>query len=430
MSELIQLDAKGLFLRVLMVLLLLLAVVWSWFLVRWYLGNLMAEYLNVEEDDIQLVTRAVSLAPDDPITHWRLGEFTQKRLPPDRLPLAVSAYERAVSRSPNDYRLWVSYGIALEQVGEVERGEAALRRAVELAPSYAAPRWFLGNLLLRSGLSEQSFIELRQAGEADPELRPQVFNLAWEVYNKDIESLTNSVGSAAETRAEFASYLVTRGRIDDGIRLWNSLTGSEKRNHRSTGETIVKNLIEANQFHAAIEVSNDVVAAGGYRAAVGQILNGSFENDVAHGAGAVFGWQVRSIQPLQIGIDTGRGRNSARSLRLLFQVRTRLDSVHVSQLIPVVPDKQYDLEFYVRTDKLQSAGTPRTEIVDAVSGSVLGVSASVPNGTNEWKPFSVGFKAQSEAVQMRISREPCEDNSVCPIFGTVWYDDFNLKRRN
>jgi hypothetical protein len=30
---------------------------------------------------------------------------------------------------------------------------------------------------------------------------------------------------------------------------------------------------------------------------------------------------------------------------------------------------------------------------------------------------------------VRMVRNTCGDSAVCPIFGTVWYDDFNLKPR-
>ena len=54
-----------------------------------------------------------------------------------------------------------------------------------------------------------------------------------------------------------------------------------------------------------------------------------------------------------------------------------------------------------------------------------------PTGDNDWQRISIPFKtgAKSEAIVIRINRASCGDNAVCPIFGTVWYDDFDLKRR-
>jgi hypothetical protein len=44
--------------------------------------------------------------------------------------------------------------------------------------------------------------------------------------------------------------------------------------------------------------------------------------------------------------------------------------------------------------------------------------------------FKTGDK--TEAVTIRIARPSCgtDEAPVCPIFGSVWYDDFSLQRRN
>ena len=426
-----QLDARKPFVRLLMILALVFALIWSWFVVRWYLGNTLAEYLNPEENSIESARLAVSLGPNDPLTHWRLGEFTQKKLASDQVGQVVKEYEKAASLSPNDYRFWMALGTALEQAGEEHRAEESLRRAVKLAPSYSFPRWYLGNSLLRSGHFAPAFTELQSASEADPELRSQLFNLAWELYNKDFESLKSSIGKTAAARAEFSQYLLGQGRFEDGLRLWSTLSESEKGGNRSAGEAILASLIAAKHFHQAVEVWNDLPTVP-YRAEIGHFVDGGFEHDVAHRPGAVFGWQVQSLQQAQIAIDPTQVHRGSRSLRIVFQVRSRLDSVNLSQLVPVQPDTKYDFECYVKTQELVSAGTPVVTLVDAMDGSVVATSEPAPSGTSDWQRVALTFKtgAKTEALLLRINRASCGENPVCPIFGTLWYDDFNLKPRS
>jgi hypothetical protein len=71
------------------------------------------------------------------------------------------------------------------------------------------------------------------------------------------------------------------------------------------------------------------------------------------------------------------------------------------------------------------------EILDAADGVLLSNSAAAPAGDNDWQRVSLGFKtgAKTEAIVIRITRASCGDNAICPIFGTIWYDDFDLKRR-
>jgi tetratricopeptide (TPR) repeat protein len=431
-EQVAHIDATKPLIRAIMVLSVALALLASWFVVRWYLGNTIAEYQDADENGLETVRRAASWAPSDPLTHWRLGTIGQRQLLPDQLYQVVNEYEKAASLSPNDYRYWMALGTALEQWGEVERGEKALRRATELAPSYALPRWYLGNLLLRRGRYDQAFAELRRAADANPDLRSQLFNLAWAIYNKNLDSFVEAVGNSANARAELAAYLVGRQRYEDGILLWQRLNEVEKRANRTNGEAIIGALATAKRFHQAAEVANALVPSDTYRTGDGKLVDGGFEADLVPQKGAVFGWQVKSLQQAQVGIDPNRGHNSSRSLRIVFQVPSRLDSISISQLVPVRPDTHYDFECYVRSQDLQSASTPRIEIVDATEGQGVAGSSPAPTGSTDWQRIALSFKtgAKSEALTVKVIRTSCGEDPVCPIFGTVWYDGFNLKRRS
>jgi hypothetical protein len=147
----------------------------------------------------------------------------------------------------------------------------------------------------------------------------------------------------------------------------------------------------------------------------------------------VFGWQVKNVPNMQIGIDPNLGHTGQRSLRLLFQVRTKLDTINVSQLIPTASEADYDFEYFFKTTKFQSGGPLLLQVFDATNGNVLASSDSVPSGDNDWTRVGLTFKTakNTEAVRIQLIKGPCaEDPLICPIFGTVWYDDFSLKRHN
>jgi len=429
-EDLIQIDSGKAITRVGMVIALLLALFGSWIIVRAYIGSTMAEYFASDEGGLGSSRTAVRLAPRDPFTHWKLAAIMERKLPADQLPLAVSEYEKAVSLSPNDYRFWMDFGVALEHAGQVERAEKALRHSVELAPSYAYPRWYLGNLLLRSGRYPEAFAELRRASESDISFQPQLFNAAWAVFSDDTESLKKAVGSTATARAGFAQYLIGFQRFNDGIRLWKSLSDPEMRANREAGEAIVKALVAVQRYHEAASVSNDLAPAQ-IHSAEGTFVDGNFESGLGYHDGSIFGWKVTSTPQAQIGLDPAQGYQSERSLRILFQVRARLDSINVSQLVPVAPNTQYDLEYAIRTNKVESADLPVVAVVDEIDGKVIATSEAAGTGTNEWKVEKFSFKTgpKTQAITMRIQRASCAPDASCPIYGTIWYDNFNLQRR-
>jgi Flp pilus assembly protein TadD len=409
-----------------------LVLLFSWYAVRWYMGNFVAEFApRMEEGQLEAAQAAERLAPDDPWTHGAVASIKKRSFLPEELSDAVHHYEEAVSLSPNDYRFWLELGRAREQSGDSTGGEKALRRAVELAPSYAYPHWYLGNLLLRAGRGEDAFGELRRAVEADATLRPQLFNVAWNLYGQNVEEIRKLVGDSPAARAEFALYLMGRGQLDDALSLWNSLQPVEKAAQHEAGSGLLKALISQQRYRAARGVLNDLTSQAASPTDA-QFVNGGFEEEIGIVGDNFFNWQIKSEPQAQIAIDGSTHHDGARSLRILFKSSSTLAfSSAVTQLIVVEPATQYRFECYVRAKDLKSAGTPLLEIIDARDGkTVLGALPPIAPGTYDWQSLTVNFKTppQTEAVIVRMGRASCGTDGVCPIFGMVWYDDFNLQR--
>ncbi len=94
------------------------------------------------------------------------------------------------------------------------------------------------------------------------------------------------------------------------------------------------------------------------------------------------------------------------------------------------PSTRYRLTFFARTEELKSAATLYTTVLDGSAGGVaLGSSAPVASGTHDWQPATIEFTTgpRTQSVLVRLSRAGCADG-VCPIFGKIWYDDFDLQR--
>jgi hypothetical protein len=272
------------------------------------------------------------------------------------------------------------------------------------------------------------------ASDADSELRPQQFSLIWEIYKDDPGGLKNAVGQSAEARAAFALYLLGQKRYEEGLRLWNDLSPDEKRANKDTATSIITTLKNEFQYKSALETWNDF-NGDKYRAEIGRVFDGGFEEPIAYGPEMIFGWQVKSAPQMQVGIDPDKSHSGERSLRFVFQVRSNLEAINVSQLVPVTPQTDYDFECYVSTDKLETGSAPQVQILDGAGGSVLAYSEMAPGGTNDWTRINLSFRTgeKTEAITLRIVRVPCpeeETEQVCPIYGSVWYDDFSIKRRN
>lgn len=432
MPELIQLNSRRRLTRIFLILILIAALFWCYFVLRWYLGNTLAEYFDTTENNVDMALLARSLAPNDPLPHWRVGQVYQQKLTPDQASLIVAEYEKAVSLSPSDYRFWMALGTAHEQTGETAKAEQALRQAISLAPAYALPRWYLGNLLLRNGRYDEAFADLRFAADADNQLRPQLFRLAVEIYGNDLAGLKRAAGDDPTALAELAVYLVDQKRIDDGLEIWNGLSEADKKANQTPGTSILTSLIGVGRFHDAVRLWNALAPNDAMKAEIGKMVDGGFEETISHSKELVFGWQVGTAPQMQIGIDPQKAHSGTRSLRLMFQVRQRLGPLQTTELVPLMPGTNYEFECYVRTEKLQGGDTPFVQIVDAKDGTVLASSSEAPNGDTEWTQIALSFKTgdKSEGITVKLVHAECEADKICPIFGAVWYDDFSIKRRD
>jgi hypothetical protein len=406
----------------------LLAILGAWFAVHWYLGNTVAEYApGVEEGGVDIARLATKWAPADPLTHWRLASLEEKAFSVENMAAAVREYQLAVTLSPNDYRYWMELGRALEASGDREGGERALRRAVALAPAYSHPRWHFGNLLLREGKLEEAFEQLSHAAAADNQMRPQVFDLAMRVFGGDVNEITRVAAVSPVARMQFAIYLATVKRFDDAMRMWATTSAADRRAQSELSMDLKRSFFEAKQFRYAIEVMRQTDPDTNLPRPE-QFWNGGFESNPAPVDTNSFAWVINSRPQAQISIDS-RAHTGHASLRMVFKANL-LEKIQLSQLIVVEPGAQYRFECFVRTEGLSSGSTPILVIQDAVDNTILGQANPLATGTNEWQQVTFDFKTnpQHDGIIVGFSRAPCGEGQICPIFGTVWYDDFNLQR--
>ena len=394
MEQVALINVRPIWARLPLALLALVALYAAWYGVRWGFGNTMAETAPISYNtdptaSFESAEAAARLAPRDPLAHLTLARLHQISFDPAGVPTALREYEAAAALAPNDYLVWMEVGRARAALGDPEGGTAALHRAVALAPNYAQPRWHLGNALLRRGELEEGFAELRHAADADPALRPQVFNLAWQVYGPDMARVIDSVGKTPHARAQLIGVLAGRERFDDALAVWASLSPEERRTHTAAGDTLARALYGRGQQRSALRVR---VETGAESLAEGKVSNGGFESDIGQANSQLFQWDVTQTAGAQIAVDARTAREGRRSLRVVFNASGQMDFRNVSQVVAVEPAARYRLSFWLKTDGLKSAATLIVYVADvAAPDAWLVASPPAPNGTGDWQQVSFEF---------------------------------------
>src|SRR5258706_3593566 len=119
---------------------------------------------------------------------------------------------------------------ALEANGDTINGEKAVRRAVELAPSYSHPRWQYGNLLLRQGRIDDAFVQLSRAAEADEQMEAPVFALASQVFGDDTDKIVRALPSPS-LRLQIALNLINTAKSDDALPILRTISRSDQQSN-------------------------------------------------------------------------------------------------------------------------------------------------------------------------------------------------------
>src|SRR5262245_43841137 len=92
------------------------------------------------EAQIEGADMALKYAPHDPLVHWRRGgvylNAANEELEESRVGVAIDEFRAATRMSPDDYRVWLALGRALDRGGDLAGARQAFERAVSMAPSH------------------------------------------------------------------------------------------------------------------------------------------------------------------------------------------------------------------------------------------------------------------------------------------------------
>ena len=426
-EALIILESKSAKARLLLLGVILIAIAFAWFSVRWELGSMMAELTPPSRPNAAQVSHlAQDLSPRDPQGKWLAASVEKENFSPDSVDRSVKMFEELVRMSPNDFRWWLELGRAYEQAEVPEKAELAFRRAVDLAPSYTFPHWQFGNFYLRQNRSEEAFAELRKTTERSHIYREQVFSLAWDYFDKDPVQVEALAADTPDVRATLALFYAARGSADNALRIWNTLTDEQKATNIDTAKRIARGLFEKQRFRESLAFS--VQTKIDPDSLPETVTNGGFEKFLGNPEDNIFGWHIYRGEKLDILPDSNVRFEGTKSLRLKFSGYSKPELHNAVQFIAVEPGARYRLSFMVRTDNLRSGGPPVVQVVSGKENVGIGSSEPFEPGSADWKQMTIDFTAPSDfdGVHIRTGRIACGDD--CPISGTIWYDDFRLTK--
>lgn len=371
--------------------------------------------------------RAVALLPGDAEAHSARGEVLQLI---EDYQQARDEFARAVQLRPRDYYLWMLLGVMRDQNHDQEGALRALRQSIALAPSYAQPRWQLGNLLLRMGQVDQAFIELRRGANSNPTLWPNVIDLAWGIYGHDAGAVIRVLQPETDTtRLALALFFARHNQSAAALDQFRQFRSTGAESDKNT-QSLLDELLKARAFAEAYEVWARMHSLPVTSAA--EVRDGGFEGPITVGQTG-FGWQITpDVANVTMSVDEGEHQQGRRSLRIDFRGNSNPTSALLTQVILVKPGARYHLGVAALSKEFVSAADPVITLVDASDpkGTVLAQSPPLRSDPKVWREFAIDFttNAETRAITITMARQACA-NDPCPAFGTVWLDSVVLTAR-
>jgi len=331
---------------------------------------------------------------------------------------ALKTLRQAISLRPADYSLWMEFARALDTAGETAAALDAFREARRLAPAYATTNYDLGLQLVKLGRFEEGLSYLRVATTLKPALRNEVIGLVEKQFPDDAVTVFRVMEPRTrDEQLELIDFIIRNAKKDEPLPiepLTERLTTEDRRR-------LIFRLIEVKRFEEASLLSQHVLE--GYTPGV--IQNGSFEDRQL--ADTPFAWNInRAAAKTSILIE--ENDNARHCLRIDWNGNAQPEAEILSQLVLVEPETQYELRFTARAQNLITGDGPFVQVTD-VSDTDRSIAKSqpLPLGNSDWQGVTVNIITgrSTRAIRIGLRRDSC-DPQPCPIFGTLWLDDFSL----
>jgi len=172
-------------------------------LVQTELGNI--------DDAISAYQRAISLSPETEFLWSNLGQLLAKN---ERNEEAINAFKKALSCSPQDFLSWDGVGHIYNKFGVYQNAISAFERALEIAPYYEFSWAGIGRAYLESGLLEKAKGSLCKAVELNAHLIDAWINLGkcFAQQKRDLDAIA-VYHRAIEFNPQNAELWVELGRL-------------------------------------------------------------------------------------------------------------------------------------------------------------------------------------------------------------------------
>ena len=379
-------------------------------------------------DSLRLASR---LNPGNSTYHVQLGRLYQYSITNPKPSEAVEQFHAAVTANPYSPQAWINLAAAHEFQGDPAKAEEGLRHASELAPHLPVYQWTIGNYFLLHGNTQEAFRHLKVVLAGTRQYDRTVFNVAWKASPNATQILQDLIPNDLPAEFSYLNYLTKEQHYPEANKVWKRITGNTESFDPHEASGYIDTLIRTGQAGTAYQAWADLQEKGLIRNPPGGpnqnlVTNGKFEDPLLNMG---FGWRIQNVSGVYAGLDTATFHSPGHSLSVQFTGNQNLNYHQVFQFVKVTPNHQYQLDAFMKTQKITSDSGPRLEVVDAYDPHAIDkFTPGMIGSSGGWNPLNMNFTTgpNTQLLLVLLVRPPSHADDDTGITGKVWLDDVQI----
>jgi len=369
----------------------------------------------------------LALEPDDAAAqHW-LGCVYEDTDPAQ----SVVHLRRATEINPYGRLYWSDLASACRSIDDPQCVDQTRRRLLRLCPMVPLYHLYAAQSFLKANRLDESVAEFRRLLQLDPTYAPSAWFSLRPVLEPDrIFQQVLADSPSSEIKVGYVEFLSTQGEDAAAYRIWKRVAANSSIFPFSLAQPYLDHLIGLGRTDEAADVWHDlrrlgIVEASGKVEEGNLVFNGDFEQSPLN---AGFDW--RSGPSIYLGVDfsAAGAYRGARCLRVDFTVKRNEEYEPVYQIVPVLPNRSYKLEAYVRSEEITSNTGPCLRVQDTRQPGFPDAVSETTIKTTPWHPVRLYFSTAAETRSVRVSLwRPRGRVYPTEISGSFWLDAVSLQ---
>jgi tetratricopeptide (TPR) repeat protein len=391
------------------------AAFYAWLAARDYDASRLASSL-----DMPSLRRAIALAPKNAAQQDLLCRFLL--FDKQDVAAATSYCQRATELNPYQSAYWLHLALVYFRLGQQQQQEEAILKAVTIDPTTPDVAWEAANFFLVQGKIPEALHQFSVVIRGDPNMVGPSLDLCWRTLH-DVSAMKSVLPPDPEVYLQLIKLLVAKNEWQAANQSWSALLELDRQFDYRHALFYVDALLQKQDVAGADEVWKQLAARSPalnrYINPNNLIVNGDFAEEILD---AGFDWHYAPQAGTKLSVDTTQFHSGNQSVLISYS-ETGGDA-GLYQVVPVMPNTQYTLSAWVKSEELRSANGPCISVSDAYTNARYALTPETV-GTTPWHIVESNFQTgpATKLVLVRVVRDPVSTR----ILGQFWINSISLR---